>query len=106
MDSIDLLDRKTFTFSKSTPLRNMTPVSIYYEGHVAYSCPYLMQFNNKVKDIKNMNVIWKELNIDNYGILKVSNTGQVFSLKANKELSKRVKKDKYLYVRILSLTLA
>lgn len=44
-----------------------------------------------------MEVIWKEISIDNYGILKVSNTGEVFSIKSNRILLKRENKPHYDY---------
>lgn len=46
------------------------------------------------------NKIWKEVQIENYGTLMVSQDGEVYSLKAKKTLSVRIKQDGYLYVRI------
>jgi hypothetical protein len=44
--------------------------------------------------------IWKDLELPNYGMIKVSNTGKVYSYKAKKELYQRRNSDGYLCIRI------
>ncbi|MFA5618448.1 MAG: helix-turn-helix domain-containing protein [Syntrophorhabdaceae bacterium] len=46
---------------------------------------------------------WKDLELPNYGIIKVSNTGKVYSYKAKKELYQRRNDDGYLSIRIKDL---